>query len=109
MFIIIIVFDYVSACSSPVSSQDLYCSLPRDQSRDVTPGLGIFLILQCRYFLSRMHLHSGYYYYDYVVICVLRLEIYRNFLLNLLLSKEVKQLVIIIICTPSASATVDGS
>ena len=29
--------------SSPVSSLDFYCSLPRDQSRDVTPRLGVYL------------------------------------------------------------------
>ena len=38
---IIIVFDRVFELSSPVSSQDLYCSLPRDQSRDVTPRLRV--------------------------------------------------------------------
>ena len=43
---IIIVFDLVLTRSSPVSSQDFYCSLPRDQSRDVTPRLGVFVILQ---------------------------------------------------------------
>ena len=36
---IIIVFDMVLKRSSPVSLQDFYCSLPRDQSRDVTPRL----------------------------------------------------------------------
>ena len=34
---IIIVFDRVLTISSLVSSQDFYCSLKRDQSRDVTP------------------------------------------------------------------------
>ena len=38
---IIIVFDRVLTRSSPVSSQDFYRSLPRDQSRDVTPRLGV--------------------------------------------------------------------
>ena len=33
---IIIVFDRVLKRSSPVSSQDFYCSLSRDQLRDVT-------------------------------------------------------------------------
>ena len=47
---IIIVFDRVLTRSSPVSSQDFYCSLPRDQSRDVTPRLGVFVILQCTSF-----------------------------------------------------------
>ena len=40
MFIIIL-FDRVLTLSSPVSLQDFYCSLPRDQSRDVTPRLGV--------------------------------------------------------------------
>ena len=38
---IIIVFDRVLKLSSPDSSQDIYGSLPRDQSRDVTPRLGV--------------------------------------------------------------------
>ena len=38
---IIIVFDRVLTRSSSVSSQDFYCSLPMDQSRDVTPRLGV--------------------------------------------------------------------
>ena len=38
---IIIVFDRVLTHPSPVSSQDFYCSLPRDQSRDATPRLGV--------------------------------------------------------------------
>ena len=38
---IIIVFDRVLTRSSPVSSKDFYFSLPRDQSRDVTPRLGV--------------------------------------------------------------------
>ena len=38
---IIIVFDRVIKLSSPVSSQDFYCSLQRDQSRDVTPRLEV--------------------------------------------------------------------
>ena len=39
------------------------------------------------YFLSRMHLHFCYYYYDYVVIGVLRsLRLIRNSLLNRLCS-----------------------
>ena len=44
---IFIVFDYLLTRSFPISSQDFYCSLPRDQSRDVTPRLGVFVILQC--------------------------------------------------------------
>ena len=31
---------------TPVSSQDLYCFLPRDQSRDVTPRLGVCVVLE---------------------------------------------------------------
>ena len=38
---IIIVFDGVLTRSLPVSLQDIYCSLPIDQSRDVTPRLGV--------------------------------------------------------------------
>ena len=47
---IIIVFDRVLTRSSAVSSQDFYCSLPRDQSRYVTPRLGVFIIFQCTSF-----------------------------------------------------------
>ena len=47
---IIIVFGFVLTRSSPVSLLDFYCSLPRDQSRDVTPCLGVFHILQCNSF-----------------------------------------------------------
>ena len=43
---IIIVFDRVLQRSSPGSSQDFNYSLPRDQSRDVTSRLGVFVILQ---------------------------------------------------------------
>ena len=56
---IIIVFDRVLKRSSPVSSNDFCCSLPRDQSRDVTPRLGVSSF-------AFFHLLSGYYYYDYV-------------------------------------------
>ena len=47
---IIIVFDCVLTLSSPVSKQDLYCSLPWDQSRHVTPLLEDFVFLQCTSF-----------------------------------------------------------
>ena len=47
---IIIVFDQVSTRSSPVSLSDFYCSLPRDQSRDVTPSLGVSVIQNCTSF-----------------------------------------------------------
>ena len=33
--------------SSPVYSQDFYLSLPRDQSRNATPRLGVSVILKC--------------------------------------------------------------
>ena len=46
----IIVFDKVLIRSSPVSFQDFYCSLPRDQSRDVTPRLGVSVIEECTSF-----------------------------------------------------------
>ena len=68
---IIIVFDRVLKRSSPVSSQDFYCSLQRDQSRDVTPLLVVSLIKSVLHF-AFLHLLSGYCYYDYVVIGVLR-------------------------------------
>ena len=71
MFIIIIVFDKDLTRSSPVSSQDFYSSLPMDQSRDVTLRLGVLLFSSVLHF-AFLHLHSGYYYYDYVVIGVLR-------------------------------------
>ena len=47
---IIIVFDRVLKCSSPVTSQNFYCSLPRHQSRDVTPCLGVSINLKCTSF-----------------------------------------------------------
>ena len=94
MFIIIVFFKFLTR-SSTVSSQDFYCSLPRDQSRDVqyvTPGLGVFVILLYT-------LCSGYYYYDNVVIGVLRTSWFKEFLfwIGLLLSKDVKKLEIIIL------------
>ena len=46
MFIIIIVFDSVLTRSSTVSSQDFYY-LTQDQARDVTPLLGVSVIIQC--------------------------------------------------------------
>ena len=41
---IIIVFDRVLKRSSAVSLQDIYCSLPRDTSLDVTPRLVVSVI-----------------------------------------------------------------
>ena len=43
----IIVFDLVLTRSSPVSSKDLYSSLTRDRSRDVTPCYGVSVIYKC--------------------------------------------------------------
>ena len=37
----IIVFDRVLTRSSPVASQEFYCSFPRDLSRDVISHLGV--------------------------------------------------------------------
>ena len=54
---IIIVFDWVLTRFSPVSSQDFYCSVPRDQSRDVTPRLGVFVILKYTSFRVCTHLY----------------------------------------------------
>ena len=53
MFIIVLL-DLVFTRSS-LSYQDFYCSLPRDQSRDVTPCLGISVILECASF----HVHES--------------------------------------------------
>ena len=68
---IIIVFDRVVTCSSPVSSQDFYCSLPRDQSRDVAPRLGVVVILKCTSLRVCIFIPATIIY-DYVVIGVLR-------------------------------------
>ena len=71
---IIIVFDRVLKRSSSVSSQDFYCSLPRDQLRDVTDELLAweFLLIKSVLHFAFLHFLPGYYYYDYVVIGVLR-------------------------------------
>ena len=54
---IIIVFDRVLKHSSPVSLQDFYCSLQRDQSRDVTSRLApLEFVFQKQSYSS---LHSG--------------------------------------------------
>ena len=71
IIIIIIVFDRVLTRSSPVSSQDFYCSLPRDQSRDALLPWEFLLIESVLHF-AFLHLLSGYYYYDYVIIGVPR-------------------------------------
>ena len=93
---IITVFDHVLTRSCPVSSQDFYCSLPRDQSRDVTFRLVVFVILQCTslyassFRLLLLRLYSNR--------CVEALVVYRNYLLNrLTASKDVNELVIIMI------------
>ena len=60
-----------------------------------------FLLIKSVLHFSFLHLLSGYYYYDYVVIGVLRPLWFTEILfwIALLLSKEVKQLkIIIIIC-----------
>ena len=77
---IIIVCDRVSKRSSPVSSQDFYCSFKRDhESRDVTPRLGVLLIKSVLHF-AFLHLLSGYYNDDYVAIGVLRLSWFTEIL-----------------------------
>ena len=63
IIIIIIVFDLVLTRSSPVSSQDLFCSLPRDQSRDASPRLGVFVILQS----------TSFHVYIFIPVLLLRL------------------------------------
>ena len=42
IIIIIIVFDMVLMHSSPVSSQDFYCSLPKNQVMGCDSSLGSF-------------------------------------------------------------------
>ena len=49
---IIIVFNSVLRPSSSIPSEDIFCST-NYQSRDVTPHLGVFVILQCSSF--RVH------------------------------------------------------
>ena len=84
---IIIVFDRVLKRSSPVSSQDFYCSLPMERK----------LIKSILHF-EFLHLLSGYYYYDWSNRCAEALVAYRIlFSIGLLLSKKVKRLKIIII------------
>ena len=39
--LLLLYFYYEAISSSPVSSQDSFGSLPRDQSRDTTPRLGV--------------------------------------------------------------------
>ena len=78
---IIIVFDRVLKLSS-VSSPDFYCSLPRDQSHDVTPCLGVSIDKKCTSFrvlassfrLILLRLCSNR--------CAEALVVYRNSLLN---------------------------
>ena len=62
---------WVLTRSSPVSSQDFYCSLPRDSHRMWLLAWEFLLIKSVLHF-AFLHLLSGYYYYDYVVIGVLR-------------------------------------
>ena len=81
---IIIVFDRVLKRSSPVSLQDFYSSLPRDQSQDLTPCLGVSINLKCTLFrvlassfqLLLLRLCSNR--------CAEALVIHRNSLLNIL-------------------------
>ena len=97
---IIIVFGYVLTRSPPVSKQDFYFSPPWDQSRDVTPRLGFFVILQCTSFsvcifilatiITSMQKLTNW--------CAEALVAYRNSLLNRLsIVQGVKILTIIII------------
>ena len=70
---LLLYLDWVVISTSPVSSQDFLCSLSRDQSRDVTSRLGVCYSRMILHF-AFMHLLSGYYYYDYVIIGVLMLK-----------------------------------
>ena len=69
---IIIVFDRGLTRSSPVSSQDFYCSLPRDQSRDVTSRLGVSITKKCTSFCVLASTFRLLLLRLYVVIGVLR-------------------------------------
>ena len=51
--------DYVLIGSS-VSSLDFHYSFPRDQSRDATPRLGVFVILQCTSFRVCIFILANY-------------------------------------------------
>ena len=95
---IIIVFDYVLA--------PLLLFLRRIStvlSQGISHGMWLlaweFLSIKSVLHFAFLHLLSGYYYYDYVVICVLRQLWFTEILfrIGLLLSKEVNQLNIIII------------
>ena len=46
MLCLLLYLDLVVLSSSPVSSQDLLCSLPRDYFRDLTPCLGVSVFLE---------------------------------------------------------------
>ena len=85
---IIIVFDMVLKRSSPVSSQDFYYMF--------SPRFGVSINKKCTSFRVLASL-SGYYYYDYVVLGVLRQSWFREILfwIRLLLSKDDNQLKII--------------
>ena len=83
MFIIIL-FDSFLKRSSPGFWQNFYCSLPRDQSLDVTPCLGVSINSKCtsfrvlassfRLLLSRLSSNR----------CAEALVVLRNSLLNIL-------------------------
>ena len=59
--LLLLVFDLVLTRSAPISSQDFYCSLPWDQLRDVTPRLGVFVILQCTSFRGCIFIPAAIY------------------------------------------------
>ena len=79
---IIIVFYMVLTHSSPVSLQDFYCFLPRDQSRDVTSRLGVSINYKCTSF----RVLASSFRLLLVRLCTNRcaeaLAAYRNSLLN---------------------------
>ena len=60
---IIIVFDRVLSRSSPVSSLDFCCSLPR-VGHGMQLGAWEFLLIKCVFHFAFLHLLSGSYYYD---------------------------------------------
>ena len=89
---IIIVFDFVLTRSTPVYKQDLYCSPPGPKGSVAGCDSSLWSFCYSHvYFLSLMHLHSGYYCYDFVIIGVPR-PLWSN--RNSLLEDKQKKMII---------------
>ena len=73
---IIIAFDRVLTRSFPVSWQDFFCSLPREQSRDVTPRLGVYSQV---YFISSGRVDDLSFFEYLSPFCFLLIEFYCTF------------------------------